>query len=357
MKGNAMKKKMKHTKKSKKNGIDSIVSDLTKFFSISVMSEKSGDMTPYYIPFAHKGLQYITGGVPGGRFTQIEGDSQCGKSYLLYELISETLNMGGYALLNDPEIAYEPEFGARVGITGDKKFIYSKNKSLETFFDLSRKFIKAVRKSNKKCPILIGLDSYPPLLPNLTIKEFDTVQDEKSLKGYIHAKKNNILALKLGEFVSFLDEKQATCVMINQTKMKMNVMFGDPRTSNAENVIKYYCTLRLRGDFGKKIRDKDKNVLGVISKWETIKNRNITPFKKVAVDINYRKGVEPYSGLYELLINENKVEKCKIKKFNAFKYKNKKFKKSSMKKVIKRYPEILIGGQYGITSENDGSSQ
>lgn len=336
------KEKSKKKKTNKiKNTIDTLADELAKQFGVMVMSEEVADQVPYYIKFQHKGLQAITGGLPGGRFCQIEGDSQSSKSYLLYALMAETLSMGGHAMLIDPEISYESAYGARVGITGSKKFLYSKNKSLERTFDIGRSFIKGVRKFDKDCPILFGVDSYPPLLPNMTLAELDEIKDEKSMKGYVHAKKNNILGIKLGEFVPFLDEYDATMVMINQTRIKLGVVFGDPRTSNAENIIKYYCTLRLRGSLGSKEKDSLGNVIGILSNWETIKNRKIAPFKKVNVMINYKEGVDPVSGLYELLIKQGITKKCKIGKFNGFEFKGKKYKKNEIKKFIEKYPKVL----------------
>lgn len=338
-----MAKKKKLKGKSKEAAlIDSLANDLGKRFGITIMDEDTPDQVPYYTDFQHLGLQTITGGIPGGRFIQIEGDSQCGKSYLLYEIMAGFLAEKGQVLLNDPEIAYEAEYGARVGITGGKRFLYSKNKSLEKFFDMSKLFIKSVRSTDKTCPILVGLDSYPPLLPNLTLKEMDNVKDERELKGYIHAKKNNILAVKLGEFVPFCDEMDATFIMINQTRIKMGVTFGDPRTSNAENVIKYYCTLRLRGNLSGKIKNKAKTkIIGVNSTWETIKNRKKYPFKKIETEIIYATGIEPHSGLYKMLIAEGILKKCKVGKFNGFKYKGKKYKKAEMQKFIEKHPGVL----------------
>lgn len=336
----------KKPKKAKKQlTVDSIV-EAMKGFSVETMSDKSADQVAYRIPFKHKALQAITGGVPGGRFTEIQGDSQCGKSYLLYELIASCLDMGGFAMLHDVERAYEPKFGARVGIEGDKKFLMSWEKEVEKVFLSSRKFIATVRASNKKCPILIGIDSFPPMNTIISQKETDAqlkLGGAKELKGYREAKKNALFSSIISEFTTYLADNDATLVLLNQTRKQIGVVFGDPTTSNADNIIKFYVTLRLRGRLGEKITELvngKKKKIGVGSTWETIKNRGIFPFKKASTKIVYRDGIAPYSGLGDLLMSEGIAKKVKIGKKNGIGYKGKSF--PNAKELVKAHPEVLI---------------
>ncbi len=328
--------------------VGDICSSLAKDFEVEVMSENSEDRTPYYIPFKHVGLQMITGGLPGGRFTEIRGDSQCGKSYLLYELGLEVIDMGGAFMLHDVETAYEPGYGRRVGLEGNKKFALSEERTLENIFNLSRKFVLKVREKNSACPILIGVDSYPPIQTIMSQKEINEQlkQGAKALKGYREAKKNALLSQQIGEFISFLREQKATFVMLNQLKKQIGVMFGDDKTSNADNVIKYYCTLRLQGTIGAKIKTAKKKVngkmmggkkIGVVSHWETIKNRKTAPFKKVSTNILYKTGVKPLSGLIDLLVDEEIVERVKGKP-KLVRYKGKKI---SIPKLMKKKPILF----------------
>lgn len=327
--------------------VGDIVGDLAKDFEIEVMSDSAEDRTPYYIPFRNKALQAITGGVPGGRMSEFRGDSQCGKSYLLYELGIETINMGGAFLLHDVETAYEPAYGRRVGLEGDKAFGLSEEKKMENIFLLTRKFINKVRERNTKCPILIGCDSYPPIQTILSSEEIAAAVKQdgaKSLKGYREAKKNALFSNLIGEFVSFLRDTEATFVMLNQLKKQIGVMFGDDKTSNADNIIKYYVTLRLQGIIGKRVVRKKKiggkiyvKKLGVWSSWETIKNRNTAPFKKCSVKIMYKDGIDEYSGLKELLV-ENEIVKTVPKKPDLVNYKG---RKVTVQKLVAKKPSLL----------------
>jgi len=297
--------------------VSGIVKKMSKKFEVEVMDKDTPDRVPYYIPFRHIGLQMITGGVPGARFTEIRGDSQCGKSYLIYELGLETLKMGGVFLLNDPENAYETAYGRRVGLEGNNTFAFSSERVLEDCFLLYRDFITRVRVKNKKCPILIGCDSYPPIQTILTKAEIEQQLKEngaKKLKGYREAKKNALFSNLMGEFLGFIEETNTTFILLNQLKKKIGVVFGDDTTSNADNIIRYYTTLRLQGTLGKRIKNKATGRrTGMWSKWETIKSRRITPFKSVSTKILYQDGVDRMSGLSELLVAEGKVKKVKGK--------------------------------------------
>ncbi len=245
-------------------------------------------------------------------------------SYLLYELGIETIKMGGAFLLHDIETAYEPAYGIRVGLEGNRKFALSEEKKMENIFALSRQFVLRVRKKNKTCPILIGADSYPPIQTNLSVKEIEQHAKDgaKSLKGYREAKKNALFSNLIGEFITFMRETDTTFVLLNQLKKQIGVIFGDDKTSNADNIIKYYVTLRLQGEVGKKIRNPDKTIngvkrkgrqVGVVSHWKTIKNRKLSPHKNVSTRILYKTGVDRLSGLQDLLITEDIVSRIKGK--------------------------------------------
>lgn len=310
------------------------------------MKQDSEDRLPYTIPFSNIGLQLITGGVPGGRMTELSGDSQCGKSYLFYDLMLSIQSMGGYTLMSDPEIGWEPKFGRRVGLTDS--FLYSDEKIMEKVLSWSRDNILAIRKKDKKAPILFGIDSYAALGINMSAKEIAKHDGSKELKGYMSAKKNAVFAELIRDYINFYSKYSVAFVLINQTRVKMGMMFGDPTTVNAENVIKFYATLRLQGKLGSKIKvstklkknnEYVKKQVGVIANWETIKNRLVEPFKKVSMEITYKKGIKRNSGLGDLLLMEDRVDHDQGK--GTFKYKGKSVKKEKIHKLVKKFPELL----------------
>lgn len=139
---------------------ENLLKDL--FDKTIIPNDQSYDI-PYTIPFRHAGLQYITGGIPVGKVTEIHGESGSGKSYLLYELMSEVCKMGGFCLLSDVENAYSDKFGAKVGIDNNRVKIINDNR-LDMNFKSMRVFVKKIReKLGNDVPILLGIDSYPAL--------------------------------------------------------------------------------------------------------------------------------------------------------------------------------------------------
>jgi len=341
-----MAKKIKSTKK-KKSVADKILQNLDSSFENSLKVGEVNDDIPYYIPFKHKGLQYITGGVPGGCFTECHGDSQTGKSFLLYELGLETINMGGWYLQFDVERAYNSKFGKRLGLESSEKFVKNKSVEMQKIFALSKSFINNIRKYDKKCPILVGLDSYPPIQIKISEKELKgqlkNPNDPKELKGYYAGQKNQLFGRLLGDFTTFLKKTDSTLMILNQSRKQIGLVFGDPITTNAEEIIKYYATLRLRGFLGSKLKHVDlKKVIGRTTTWHTIKNRNIEPFMNVKVNIKYKTGLEPYSGFIQLLVDEGRIEKLKEKEGNKtlYKYKSVKFTSGAINKLLDKYPEL-----------------
>lgn len=301
-------KTVKTVKKAKKPefSLADIVGEL-KDFQIDVMNEDTKfEEAPYRIPFRHKGLQKITGGIIGGKFAEISGMSQAGKSFLFYELASEAQKMGGFALLFDGERAFETAYADIVGL--DMKagtFSVSYEVDIDKLFNMSIKLIKAIRKKKKKLsvPILIGVDSFPTLQ---TKTDLENMEAGKDPRGYLAMQKNAKFSDNMSRMVGVLDKYGATFVLLNQLTKDYNVSFGDPWRSNAEEKIKFWATQRLRGKLmGKLVSKKNKGVqTGMKSSWKTIKNRAVKPFQEVITYIRYAKGINPTQGLADVLLND-----------------------------------------------------
>jgi len=269
---------------------------------------------PYRIPFSHRGLQAITGGIMGGKFHEISGDSQSGKSFLLYELIKNTQEMGGYVLLFDGERALEEAYLKVVGIDSESGTLAIEyNMDVENFFGVSSQFIKAVRDVDKKCPVLIGVDSYPAFTIPDAIEEMEKGKDPK---GYAAMQKNGKFSQGIEKFIQILDAHDATMVLLNQTRVDSKIMYGDNTITLAENVIKFWCTQRIRGKLQKKlvklsdsieIKKGVKTVVGSTTKWTTIKNRSVKPFQFVTTKVRYSTGLDVWSGVDELLVNMGRI--------------------------------------------------
>lgn len=347
--------KSEKNKTSLSSDEQAILKALGKEFDVST-SGSTKDDAPYTIPFRHKGLQYITGGAAGGIFIELHGPSQCGKSYLMYELGMATIAAGGWYLQADIERAYKRVIGKKIGLEGNPRFVKTKERNMEKLFKMMQKFVLKIRKFDKDCPIMIGVDSFNPLQINETMKELEKelveIQDKdknveaKDVKGYAAMRKNARFSDLMRDFIDFIEKEKVMFVLLNQLRKKHGIMFGDDKTTNADDIIQFYCSLRLRGSLGAKIKKskESKKVIGRQVYWETVKSRHpdIPPFMKVMTEIIYKEGLREFSGLDELFITEEIAKSVKVGKLKGLEFQNgEQVALKDLPEYVESHPELL----------------
>jgi RecA/RadA recombinase len=269
---------------------------------------------PYILPFKHLGLQKATGGIMGGKISSFEADSQTGKSMLLYEIFGSAINMGGACFLADAEQAYEADYGLKAGIPANtKSLLLSTSISMENNFSAAKEYMEWFRTKVKDLskPLVIGIDSFVAL----KCKEQMEADAKNKEAGYGYMRKNMTFYDKLTEFQPLLAKYGATIIILNQLRINKQVMFADPTYSPGE-MMKYFCTQRLKGTLSKVITKEvndEKVKIGSTVRWETVKNRRVEPFKLVKVQFLYKSGLLKYSGLPDLLLREEEISKHIIK--------------------------------------------
>jgi len=307
------KAKSKSKPKSKFNLADDLQSEMDGFEIMILNSDNAEDVPCYIIPFKNKSLQFITGGIMGGKFHEISGDSQTGKSYLLFELYSAVQKMGGVCLHQDGERAFTSQIANACDIALDGTFGITHERDINKLFSRMLKFIQAVRKKDKTCPILIGIDSFPGLQTKAALATFEAGTEPK---GYAAMQKNGAFSQAIEKFIPELDNYDATLILINQTRKLKGVIFGDPIVTLGEDVIKFWCTQRIRGRHSTKLKSKVNSSekkdqieikVGMVVEWEAIKNRLVAPFQKAKIQTLFSKGILPYSGIAELLTNHGRI--------------------------------------------------
>lgn len=310
-------------------------------------------------------MQYITGGIPGGIFMEIHSPSQAGKSYIMMEIGAACIKAGGWYLQADIERAYKKRIGRKLGLEGQTRFAKTKERNMQKLFGKMMKFVLKIRKYDKDCPIILGVDSFNPLQINETMKELekemkkmegtDAKVTAKDVKGYSAMRKNAAFSDLMRDFIQFIEEHKVTFLLLNQQRTKHGVMFGDKRTTNCDEIIQFYSSLRLRGSLGAKLKpNKDsKKIIGRRVYWECIKSRHpdIQPFMKTETEIIYKDGIRPYSGLAELLDVEEVIKLMKVavpaakkgttKQVKGFKHGKKKLPLTKFQEYVDDNPELL----------------
>lgn len=316
--------KKKVTKKTKEFDLTEIESELAGFgASLFDDDEPEEQVDKNAVAFRNLALQKITAGVFQGKFFEMAASSQAGKSFHLYAIMGDAIKMGGYALLLDGERALEENYAKMMGLDiRSKRFMIAEKRTktqkkmgirgepivdVEEFFKLAYAFCKAIRAHDKdhSNPIVIGIDSYPMLK---TADDLEKADKGKDPMGYASMQRASKFNVSMTTYLPKFDQLGASIVVLNQLTKRYDITFGDPWESNGENKIKFNATQRLKGKLTGKIKDKKtKRQIGVKVQWECIKNRGVRPHQKVEVAIYYNKGIDPYSGLEQLLIDDETI--------------------------------------------------
>jgi len=342
----------KTTKKVVRKGLDldKVLAEVDDS-SVVIMKANSESNAPYRVNFRNLALQKITNGVAGGRMIEISGDSQSGKSFLLYELMRSVIEAGGAAFLVDTENAFEPAFARRIGLDKSGSFGYTRENDIEKVFLLLRRFIKAVRKQNKTCPIMVGIDSFAGLVhPD----HKENIENEKGQKGFAAMQKNALFNFHLSEFCpDYLGTRMATMCFVNHTRKDHTVLFGDGTYTLGEKGIQYWCDTRLRGKVQKALKEevktgnktKKKKQVGVVARWTATKTRGVESHQSVDLKINFSKGMSKFTGFTELLLNDGLIE------LDSEKYKTKNENDRTVTRSRKIIKDLETGEVYRKVSD------
>jgi recombination protein RecA len=315
--------------KSKKKIAPDALTDLYADIAKDTNGEIIDDLenVNYYIDSGSLALNYscsgrfMGGGIPGGRLTEIYGPSSSSKSLIGSNLLFAAQRAGGVAVLLDVENAVNKEFMKKASHLNTKQVLRYTPPTLEKCFAKMYNVISVIRKRDKNVPIVIIYDSLTSspcerelreiqLPENYTEAEFKRIVKAHRQPGE-HAK---ACSQELRKLNTVMEENNATVVILNQTRDKIGVMYGNPEQSGAGgNSLPFYASLRLRPQTQKKIEytlvGKKKKCVGVNVKYRNVKNRSYRPFVEVeGIQLTFEKGINPISGLMLALLDAGRIQ-------------------------------------------------
>ncbi len=263
--------------------------------------------------------KFIGGGIPSGRVIEIFGDSSCGKTLIGTNILKGCQTMNGIPILLDAERAISKDFAKQASKIDAEKFFVTEADTLEGCFNKIYTIVRKLRESvPKEVPIVIVYDS---IAASPSEREFAEVELDLETATQKQIKDAGAGADKPGErakicskefrkLPAFLKEHHATLVVINQLRMKIGVMFGDPRTgAGGGRALEYYSSLRLGMRSNRIARDKNGNVLGVNVNVKNEKSRCFKPFMEAnKMYLFFEQGINPFGGLLELLIQTERIK-------------------------------------------------
>jgi len=233
------------------------------------------------------------GGLPRGRVIEIYGPESSGKTTLALHAIAEAQKMGGTAAFVDAEHALDPAYAKKLGVNIDE-LIVSQPDTGEQALEI----VDTLVRSNAVDVLVV--DSVAALVPRAEI-EGEMGDSHVGLQA-------RLMSQSLRKLTGSISRSRCMVIFINQLRMKIGVMYGNPETTTGGNALKFYASVRLDIRRTGQIKDRDE-VVGNTTRVKVVKNKVAPPFKQVEFDIMYGEGVSKIGEILDLGVKAGVVEK------------------------------------------------
>ena len=233
------------------------------------------------------------GGLPRGRVVEIYGPESSGKTTLALQVIAQAQKLGEKVAFIDVEHALDPTYAAKLGVNLSD-LLMSQPDSAEQALEITDKLV---------CSGAIGvvvIDSVAALVP--------TAEAEGDYGSYIPALTARLMSQALRKLTANIKRSNTTVIFINQIRMKIGVMFGNPETTTGGNALKFYASVRLDIRRVGAIK-KGEDIIGNQTKVKVVKNKCAPPFRVALFDILYNQGTVRENELLDLGANFGVVGK------------------------------------------------
>ena len=293
--------KVKEVKAKSEDGrskaVDSAISQIReKFGAGSIMTlDESKILNVESSPTGSISLDLALGigGIPKGRIIEIYGPESSGKTTLAMHMVAEVQKLGGIAAFVDAEHALDPEYAAKIGVKLSELLI-SQPDNGEQALDI----VETLVRSNAVDVIVI--DSVAALTPRAEI-EGEMGDSHMGLQA-------RLMSQALRKLTGIISKSKSTVIFINQIRMKIGVVFGNPETTTGGNALKFYASLRLEVRKAAQIKQGEK-IVGSRVKVKVVKNKVAAPFKVAEFDIMYNEGISRSGDLLDTGVAYAVIEK------------------------------------------------
>jgi recombination protein RecA len=233
------------------------------------------------------------GGLPRGRVIEVYGPESSGKTTLALHVVAEIQKKGGIAAYIDAEHAMDPGYAKKLGVDIDEMLI-SQPDTGEQALEITDTLVRSGGVD------IVVIDSVAALTPKAEL--------EGEMGDSLPGLQARLMSQALRKLTASISKSNTIVLFINQIRMKIGIMFGNPETTTGGNALKFYASVRLDIRRIGAIKDRDE-VVGNQTRVKVVKNKVAPPFKQVEFDIMYGAGISKTGELLDLGVKANVVEK------------------------------------------------
>jgi len=233
------------------------------------------------------------GGIPRGRVVEVYGPESSGKTTLTLHVIANTQKAGGVAAFIDAEHALDPEYARRIGVNINDLLI-SQPDNGEQALDIVETLVNSGEIN------IVVIDSVAALVPKAEI--------EGEMGDSHMGRQARLMSQALRKLTAIIARSNCTVIFINQIRMKIGVVFGNPETTTGGNALKFYSSVRIEVRRSAQIK-KAEDIVGNRTKAKIVKNKVAPPFKTAEFDIMYNEGISASGDILDTGVKYEVVEK------------------------------------------------